>query len=205
METVISGHKNIIIKLCELYGSETVKSDLFKELYGRCHWIVTTRLDNDDGIHCDFVARLHRSIEIGRREALNFPQGIVFHGGKPYLSYQRSNAFLSLSEPFEGFETVLCAPHNEMQKYVSVRDVDAAAAWLQVIHDTNVSNKLRGIRIMRRYIPPGFDRIGDLRAGAVEESTWGVALENATFGITRSIRDKLLEVYRDVRHLVGNR
>ena len=87
------------------------------------------------------------------------------------------------------FQTVLCAPHNQIDRFVPVRDIHAGASWLQIIHDTNVSNKLRGWRIRQRDIPKGF--VG-MRDEPIEESALAIALENMTLGVIWALRDNLL-------------
>ena len=72
---------NILIKLCNVYTLDTLRFDLMIDLGDACDWLLTTRLDNDDGLHKDFVSHLHREVCFGRREALNFPIGLVFHRG----------------------------------------------------------------------------------------------------------------------------
>src|SRR5271165_6215499 len=110
----IAGHSNIMIRLCDIYGSETVQADLPIDIESPRGWLVTTRLDNDDGLRQDFVKRLHEQIQVGKSEALNFPWGVVYRNGRPYLSQQESNAFVSVSEPFKDIRTVLCTRHNEV-------------------------------------------------------------------------------------------
>ncbi len=200
-ERDVKGHENIAIKLCEIYGSETVSEDLKREFAGKCNWLVTSRFDNDDGLSRYFVEQLHGSVRVGVREALNFPVGIVFQDGRCYLSHQRSNAFLSFSEPFGKVDTVVCTPHNQFSAVAPVRDVSSEAAWVQILHGGNVSNKVRGRRILRRKIPRGFESIPALAELSKDERPWGIAIENATVGLSRSLRDFALHAYRETRRL----
>jgi hypothetical protein len=189
------------IKLCDLYGSETLERDLPAEISGGPSWLVTTRLDNDDGLNCNFVDWLHREVRVGETEVLNFPMGLVYHEGKAYLSCQESNAFISLSEPTDSFRTVVAGPHNKMAKVAPVRNIEDRIAWLQLIHGVNVSNKVRGKRIERSAIPDGFEAVRGIEQGGASESALQIAAENLTAGALRSARDYLIDAVRSLRWL----
>src|SRR5262249_1091214 len=57
-----------------------------------------------------------------------------------------ANAFITLSEPTEGFRSVWGNTHEEAPQVAPVRQVDDRPGWLQVIHDRNISNRVRGRR-----------------------------------------------------------
>jgi hypothetical protein len=191
-----AGQSNFVIKLCDIYGSETVQADLSVDLSDPKTWLVTTRLDNDDGLHRDFVRWLHEAVRAGTEEALNFPEGVIYSGGRSYLSRQASNAFISLSERFRDMRTVLCCPHNEIGRRVRVRDIGEGPAWLQVVHDSNVSNSVRGWRLARSRFPEGFEASVSNSMLAGKDSMLALALENATLGMYRQLRDWAADVRR---------
>jgi hypothetical protein len=193
----LAGRSNFMIKLCDLYGSETVQADLPGDLGSTRKWLVTTRLDNDDALYRDFVKQLHGQVRVGSKEALNFPWGIVYRNGALYLSRQESNSFVSVSEPFEGIQTVTCAPHNEIGRRFPVRDIGSGPAWMQVIHGSNVSNKVRGWRVARSKIPSGFEAIVGQNIAPEAGSDLGIAVENATLGVGRWVRDQFAEFWRE--------
>jgi hypothetical protein len=192
----VGDRNNILIRLCDIYGSETVKEDLPIDLEPPHEWLVTTRLDNDDRLDRDFVLCLRRSVRVGTVEALNFPLGYVLHGNKFYLSRQESNAFISLSEPFANIRTVLCTPHNEMSRFFPLREIEGGVAWLQVIHGSNVSNKVRGVRVARSRVSDGFTKAGASPDACARESPIAIAAENATSGLARLARDRLAAILR---------
>lgn len=195
----VGGQSNIRIKLCDLYGSETVQEDLGRELPASTEWLLTTRLDNDDALHRDFVDRLHREVRRGTKEALNFPLGVVFGNGKTYLSRQASNAFISLSEPFPNPKTAVWGTHNTVNLIAPVRNIDGGPAWMQVVHNSNVSNKLRGRRMSRDTLLQGFDHIDFGSTPPIKDSLLAVASENATIGMARKLRDRLAGFVRSCR------
>ena len=126
----------------EEWNTQAVQSGFIDNVPGNTKNILTTRLDNDDGLHRDFIETLQSSIsDYGY---YNFPKGVVYRLGDAYSHSHMSNAFLSLLEEYEGFEGVWKLPHPEVIKNYKVKQLNLNHAWLQVIHDTNVSNKIRG-------------------------------------------------------------
>jgi hypothetical protein len=191
------GRPNICIKLRELFGSEGVRADLEEDLGRSKGWLVTTRLDNDDGLHRDFVEMLQAKVRVGQEEALEFPWGIVYVSGTPYLSRQPHNAFISLSEPMESLQTVFSVRHKEVARRFPVTNVTTKPAWLQSIHGANVGNKVRGWRIARDQLPDGFE------VGAwvpiAKESALGILAENATLGVSRAARDRVADAWNLIK------
>jgi len=113
---LIAGHANIRIVLCESFDETTRAREIRAELAPDTKWLLTTRLDNDDGWRRDFVATLHNALAFERREFLNYPVGIIFYAGMTFLYRHQSNAFISLLEPVDGFMTVWCGQHLELAR-----------------------------------------------------------------------------------------
>jgi N-acetylglucosaminyl-diphospho-decaprenol L-rhamnosyltransferase len=121
--------------------------------------LITTRLDNDDGLCRTYVEEIRRYQGASERLVLQCPVGYVWHRGRIYLDRQEHNAFTTLIEPLEhGVEseyvTIYKGSHSDIHRLGRVVDVTQEPAWLQVIHDTNVENYVRGKR----------QRIGELSA-----------------------------------------
>ena len=164
--------------------------------------LLTTRLDNDDGLAFDFVDRLHNSVfeidTIATPIALNFACGFVLARNKLYAHRHKSNAFASLLEPFdEQLRTISTIPHMDLEKHVALRQIEGSGAWLQVIHETNVSNKIRGVRVSTKDARLHFP---STVAETFKDVSKPVAvLENLTLGSARSLRDRLLELRKKIR------
>jgi hypothetical protein len=191
------GRTNICIKLAEVFASERIRADLDADLGRSSGWLVTTRLDNDDGLHRDFVDLLQAKVRVGQEEVLEFPWGIVYVSGTPYFSRQPHNAFISLSEPMDSLQTVFCVRHKEVARRFPITNVTSRPAWLQSIHGDNVGNKIRGWRIARDELPDGFEVGND--APSVKESKLGILAENATLGIGRFARDRAADIWNLIR------
>ena len=158
---------------------------------GRTPWLLTTRFDNDDALATDHVARLQAAVsrqDPPVRGSLNFPRGFVLEGGRIYALTHLANAFASWLEPWtDKTRTAFAINHLKMARLAPVAQIDGGAAWLQVVHGGNVSNKVRGRRV-------GPDEAADrfpaaVLAGLRRSSRLEIALENLLLTPIRSARD----------------
>jgi hypothetical protein len=128
--------------------------------YVSAKYLITTRLDNDDALASDHVASIQKAFRHQSREFLAFPLGLQLYRGSLYYVYWRSNPFLSLIERVgEGSEltTVYCVRHDKVAKLENVRYVSRPPQWLQVLHTSNLGNRLRGWPKLDATCHPGFD------------------------------------------------
>ena len=113
--------------------------------------LITTRLDNDDGLARDYVAKVRRHEATAERLVLQFPTGFVWHDEHVYLDRQEHNAFTTLIEPLpqgnaSEYFTIYKGSHSDIGRLGRLVDVDDEPSWLQVIHGGNLENYLRGKR-----------------------------------------------------------
>jgi hypothetical protein len=199
---VRNGRENIRFMLCEIYEPGlSEQRDVKKEMLPAPEWLLTTRLDNDDGLRSDFVERLHKSLRFSGMEAINFPTGVVYTGEKTYLHRHESNAFLSLFEPFKDCKTVGSVQHPEMSKLAPVRQIEGDPAWLQVIHDGNISNRVRGRRVPVKTALEGFHIGGEENAFKRMESPVTLLFDNFVYGAWRLARDQCIEILKFLRRV----
>jgi hypothetical protein len=107
--------------------------------------LVTTNLDNDDGLARDFTERIRAAgSSVTRRTAVYLVNGLIRHGSDIYRRTDRDNAFCSVAEPWAGAQTCWVDWHNMLRKQMPVIELEGEPAWLQVVHDKNVSNRVHG-------------------------------------------------------------
>ena len=121
--------------------------------------LITTRIDNDDGLCRTYIEEVRRLEQAKDRTVAHFPFGYVWHRDRIYLDRQDHNAFTTLIEPLpqgvdSPFVTIYKGSHSDIAQLGRVVDLGQEPAWLQVIHGTNLENFVRGRRI----------RIGELAA-----------------------------------------
>ncbi len=113
--------------------------------------LVTTRLDNDDGLASNYVETIRKFSEQDEATVLEFPAGYIWNKGKVYRDWQPRNAFGTLVEPMMGnldypFQTIYKGSHSENYKLGKVLWVSREPGWLQVVHGSNLENNRRGMR-----------------------------------------------------------
>ncbi|MGP1255098.1 MAG: glycosyltransferase [Kiloniellales bacterium] len=114
------------------------------ELRNQTEWLLTTRLDNDDAIARDFCSKLRDNIESLEPQALNFPNGVIYANGRVFTHSDHSNAFISALERTSDFKTAWFGYHTEVSKFLPIKQVPTLPMWMQVVHEKNISNVVRG-------------------------------------------------------------
>jgi hypothetical protein len=101
-------------------------------------WIATTRLDNDDAIHPEFMATIQQHL-IRRKRFLNIPNGWQLKGGKHIPIQHTANPFMTLVEG--GNKSIYFMPHGRaMSKYAPIIQISERRLWTQIIHERNYIN-----------------------------------------------------------------
>jgi hypothetical protein len=128
--------------------------------------IITTRLDNDDAIHEDFI----KNIQMGSDEDfdkffIDFPKGLclsVVEVAKISRYMFPKNQFLSLVERIKTGELprlVFCNFHNKLDTEYPIKSLTEENQWLQIVHEDNLINSFKGSltysRILNGY--PDFE------------------------------------------------
>jgi len=113
-------------------------------------FILSTRLDNDDALHHNFVKQLQESLNFKAHSLYSFPYGIQLHVERPYAFmpyYQINNPFISYLEPISNFETVLKKNHLDWSPK------EFKIIHIQCLHSNNLVNNPRG---SLKAIPKGY-------------------------------------------------
>ena len=169
-------------------------------------WVLTTRIDNDDGIGPDFVETLQKSVLMDTVRVYNFPVGIILRGNRAYRREDRSNAFISLCEPANGAQTIFAIlRHIDAQEFCPVIQLSERPSWLQVIHETNISNRIRGDRIPYSSAQIHFRPILTAWSSRRTEKFEPISIlyENVTLAPFRKFRDMLVIIARKILRYFG--
>ena len=157
--------------------------------------LITTNLDNDDGLATDFSERI-RSVETHHpRVVIYLDAGLIKSDRGVYLRTDRRNAFCSVRESWDGAVTAWSEYHNEFPRVMPVVQLEGPPGWLQVVHGANVSNRVRG-RLVSPH--PHQARFPGLLDDAPVPSSADVA-RDALIGLpARQVRDGLRSTVRRV-------
>src|SRR5690606_13964630 len=131
----------------EEVSREELKSDLRLITGAEGQALLTTNLDNDDGLASDFVSRLQESCLAGERKGIYLSYGLILKGTQLYLNRDDENAFCSVLESWVDPVTCWVDWHNRLADHMSIQRVYGLPAWVQIIHGRNVSNRVHGKRV----------------------------------------------------------
>jgi hypothetical protein len=108
---------------------------------GEC--LISTRFDNDDALHSDYIRRVQLHFQGGTGlRWLNVDRGLKLDRKGLYASRHSSNAFLSRIERAPQIITALTSLHSDIRKTEKVEHLDDFRGWLQVVHGSNVANEI---------------------------------------------------------------
>lgn len=187
-----------------LFPSDGWSDSILKTFDFQVDTLLTTRLDNDDALALDYMERVHRAVEDQglAHGGYNFTHGYILANGRLYHMVHPSNAFFSWLGPYTtGMTTAPSIPHMQLAEHGRVYQIEGSAAWIQMIHGGNVSNKIRGQRIHPAKVAGHMPQVilEDLKPC----SSVQMFVDNALAGPIRGIRDLLLAIRRRLRKL-GN-
>lgn len=125
--------------------------------------VSTTRLDNDDAISPDYLQLANDAhLESGcpDEEYVYFPTGQEFtvSDGNYYIRNHPNNAFGTLYERWKGhaLRTVMHCQHSQLLKEHAHNSTPlefGTPHWCMIIHENNVSNRVRGKHAEQGYFP----------------------------------------------------
>lgn len=187
--------EGILTPLLRTSVSPEERANDIREVVGRSDGqVITSNLDNDDGLAKDFVQRLREAEVVGERNALYLGNGLITNGTRAFLREDRDNAFCAVREDLRDPVTCWADWHNRLHEHMPVVVVDGAPGWLQVIHGANVSNRVRGAMVdpgPYRTLFPG------LLDGVQAPSAAEVARDRLVEAPKRFVRDQARSRLRD--------
>lgn len=166
--------------------------------------IVTSNLDNDDGLSKDYMQRLNDCVRhnmmIETPFAINFLNGIISADGFLYRIKHNRCAFTNVVERY-GPEMTTCNVYQHMflNQNMKIIQEENQSAWIQVVHEVNVSNKIRGRLFSPEQLidlPFSFER--QLRL----PSKLDIVLDLIIFNPVRFLRDKLANAKNSFKKMV---
>lgn len=133
---------------------DELKKDLNQRL-AFCHspFIITSRVDNDDGLGNDFIRMVQDHFIPEDKTLINLSGGILYNLQKKILTELpnvRHNHFGSLIEKNDGTQmylTIMGFAHHDPPDFIRVIHVKCRFAWLKIIHSRNLKSRTSGIPI----------------------------------------------------------
>jgi Putative rhamnosyl transferase len=138
----------INIRIFYINGAEALNSSLVSFIKAQVDsddkYIITTRLDNDDMIHQDFIAVIQSLFVPADKCVIDMQNGYQLCIESDFAELRnyknRFNPFISVIENLSGFETVFSKPHFEWSQVSNTIEYKDSNLWCEIIHDTNKLN-----------------------------------------------------------------
>ncbi|MGY6522406.1 MAG: glycosyltransferase [Mongoliitalea sp.] len=112
-------------------------------------FLITSRVDTDDMLHMDFIAKIQQNFQNQEYCALNFNKGYIYDidTGVTSVTIHRQNPFISLIEKKseEGFKTVFHKIHISYKgDPLKIEISNSIPMWCMSVHGLNVSTGFYG-------------------------------------------------------------
>lgn len=114
----------------------------------KCDWIITSRLDNDDALATSYIESVQEYFT--QNEAKKY--ALVFNDGYQYeeksgvmarYHFPKNHFSSLLSEYCPTPDNILNYSHMDIDKTILLESISTAYSnWLEIVHDTNVTNRM---------------------------------------------------------------
>lgn len=187
-----------------IFRAEVTRDNLLDDIRSSIdsprRYLMTTNLDNDDSLACDFTASIREVCGTDRRTAVYFVNGLIRAGDALYRYSDKNNAFCSVISPWAAPVTCWADWHNRLHLSMPVTRIKGSVAWLQVVHGSNVSNRIHGKRVSPRSFREWFPRILD----DMEEPSSGILARDVLLsGPGRIIRESARAASKSLITMLG--
>lgn len=114
-------------------------------------YIITTRLDNDDIIHQDFIETIQKLALLKHNQVIDLRKGYQMIQQNERYSFRlltnQFNAFISVVEDSSMYKTVLSREHPQWRTERNIVIHNKKRLWIEFVHSKNITNAVRS------YIP----------------------------------------------------
>jgi len=144
IKTLTRKHTNIIVIYADGFNEllPALKSEIKNHIEKDDNHIMTTRLDNDDIIHKDFIKTIQNLYNPIENLVIDLRKGyqlILEDKSEIREFYDCYNPFISVVEAASNYDTVLSKEHRDW-KQSPLKTNKSKSLWIQMIHDQNQAN-----------------------------------------------------------------
>lgn len=177
---------------------DTVKTmfnnEIIKYIDENDKYIITSRVDNDDALHIDYIKNIQKKYKPQHNIFISFTYGLQYDINKKVLAlmYYKNNHFVSRIEKItDSINTVITHDHTYIDKAGSVVYLNnrSKPMWLEIIHDDNIINNL-----YPTSIPLFFKKVGKC---FYINDILNISISNTIVSFTKYIRiNTLIKLHR---------
>ena len=114
-------------------------------------YFITTRIDNDDAFHKDFIKIIQNEVKKENKPLLlDYINGYRYVLEKKFvtkMSYINGHFTTLIEANKESLQSVIYWDHNQAHKFVPVKHLDIEPMYIELIHATNVINNEKNISL----------------------------------------------------------
>jgi hypothetical protein len=119
-----------------------------------CKYVITTRLDNDDIIHKQFIAKVQENFHEQEFMAVNFVKILMLNPEdrrKLHIDYSFSNHFISIIEKINNGQITGCygKGDREWNRKKEIIQITDKPYCIEIISGTNLLNCFRGLPVLK--------------------------------------------------------
>lgn len=137
--------------------------------------VITTRLDNDDAVHKDFISTIQAHFRYQSFQALNFVQILVLNPELPsrlFIDYRFSTHFLSLFEEIKNGHLKGCYCKMDVEWKEEAQQVLDGRYCIEVITNRNLNNDFRGFPLFWKVNLNKYGLSGDTFKQSLFDPYW---------------------------------
>ena len=158
IQQISKNHKNFqtlyINGIVEL--ADSFKTYIISQLEHDDQFILTTRLDNDDIIHRDFIQTIQNLSKKNGESLIDLRKGYQVNIVKKNAEIRKYNyafnPFISVLENRNHFETIISRMHSEWENHEHIAIYNQKALWIELVHQKNKVNAVKRKLFMTRNI-----------------------------------------------------
>lgn len=138
------------IKVFYIDGMPNFKNEIqeyISENTKNASYLITSRIDNDDCIHKNFIEEVQKKFRNQDYQAIDIIQGYSLQVEPNYILGKKEhifNPFISLIEKNENPKTVWENDHNMWKKETRITQITDKRLWMSIIHQKNKVNEFDG-------------------------------------------------------------
>ena len=123
-----------------------INQEIIKYIDQNTDYIITSRIDNDDALNCNFISNIQEyilSTKIEEEIVLSFKSGLQYLDNSCIIQAIEypNNHFLTLIEKkTDRINTIFFWDHYFIQKYKRIVFLNLDKAWIEIVHNNNVVN-----------------------------------------------------------------
>ncbi|WP_026977811.1 glycosyltransferase [Flavobacterium tegetincola] len=110
-------------------------------------YLITTRIDNDDCVHVDYIDAIQKSFNKQEYQAIDIIKGFTLQIEPQFILGKKEhvfNPFISLIERNVNPKTVWSNDHTAWKKETNIQQISDRRLWMSIIHEKNKVNEFDG-------------------------------------------------------------